>query len=53
MTSNICQEIRRYGPRRDDGSSLAAAAIGQCGQGSYGVWMCVLLALHERTATLQ
>ena len=35
--SNICQENSRHEPRRAHGSSLAAAAIGQLGLGSYGM----------------
>ena len=30
-------------------TSLTAAAIGQSSLGSYGVWVCLSGALHERT----
>ena len=40
MTSSICQKIRHPGIQRAHGSSLAAAAIGQFGVGSYDVWVC-------------
>ena len=33
-------------------TSLMAAVIGQSSHGSYGIWMCVSGALHERTTTL-
>ena len=53
MTSNICQKISRYGPRRSKSSSFVVAAICQLGLISYyGIWMCVSHALHELTATL-
>ena len=33
-------------------TSLKAADIGQSSLECYGVWVCLLRALHERTATL-